>query len=190
MNDMAKNLLLWVIIAVVLLTVFQSFNPRSDPSTLSYSEFMQKVENNDVAEVLIRNDNRTIDAKLKDGNKLHTTALLTDKTVDRTTGQPTWKQSLEMGSAILHIITLDSDANGLVYLAVDVGREVPGSGITDEKILLLRLGSGGAPRGVLAIPPLPTADEQFRPITVGDDGVVYVMAAGDGGLAVTRYVFP
>ena len=29
MNDMAKNLLLWVIIAVVLLTVFQSFNPRT-----------------------------------------------------------------------------------------------------------------------------------------------------------------
>ena len=28
MNDMAKNLLLWLIIAVVLLTVFQSFNPR------------------------------------------------------------------------------------------------------------------------------------------------------------------
>ncbi len=82
MNEMAKNLLLWVVIAVVLIAVFQSFNPRSDPSTLSYSEFMQKVENNDVAEVLIRNDNRTIDAKLKDGNKLHTTALLTDKTVD------------------------------------------------------------------------------------------------------------
>src|SRR6187399_1295192 len=82
MNEMAKNLLLWVVIAVVLIAVFQSFNPRTDPSTLSYSEFMQKVENNDVAEVLIRNDNRTIDAKLKDGNKLHTTALLTDKTVD------------------------------------------------------------------------------------------------------------
>jgi cell division protease FtsH len=29
MNDMAKNLLLWVIIAVVLLTVFQSFKPRA-----------------------------------------------------------------------------------------------------------------------------------------------------------------
>src|SRR4051812_12320390 len=82
MNEMAKNLLLWVVIAVVLIAVFQSFNPRTDPSTVSYSEFMQKVENNDVSEVLIRNDNRTIDAKLKDNNKLHTTALLTDKTVD------------------------------------------------------------------------------------------------------------
>ena len=82
MNDMAKNLLLWIVIAIVLIAVFQSFNPRSDPSTVSYSEFMQQIENNNVGEVTIRNDNRTIEAKLKDGNKLHTTALLTDKTVD------------------------------------------------------------------------------------------------------------
>ena len=50
MNDMAKNLLLWVIIAVVLLTVFQSFNPRSSaPSDVPYSEFAQQVTNGAVA---------------------------------------------------------------------------------------------------------------------------------------------
>ena len=27
MNDLAKNILLWVVIAIVLLTVFQSFGP-------------------------------------------------------------------------------------------------------------------------------------------------------------------
>ena len=110
--------------------------------------------------------------------------------VDRSSGSPSWKQSLPLGASILHIITLDSDTSGMVYLAVDVGREVVGAGVTDEKILLVRLGSGGTPRGLLSIPPLPTADESFRPITVGDDGSVYVMAAGDGSLAVTRYVFP
>jgi len=83
MNDMAKNLLLWIVIAVVLIAVFQSFNPRgSSPTDVSYSDFMQQVENNNVAEVLINNDNRTIDAKLKDGDKLHTTMLPTDKTID------------------------------------------------------------------------------------------------------------
>ena len=46
MNDMAKNLLLWVIIAVVLLTVFQSFNPRATaPSDVAYSDFAQQVGN-------------------------------------------------------------------------------------------------------------------------------------------------
>jgi hypothetical protein len=80
----------------------------------------------------------------------------------------------------------------MAYLAVDVGHETgsPPFVLTDERILVARLGAGGAPRGMLEIPPLPTADESFRPITVDDDGAVYVMAAGDDGLAVTRYVFP
>ena len=112
--------------------------------------------------------------------------------IDRSSGQPAWKQPLHLGIPIVHIITLDSDAAGLVYLAVDVGHETATAPfqIYDEHILALRLGSGGAPRGVLSIPPLPTADESFRPITVDDDGSLYVMAAGDSGLVVTRYVFP
>ena len=28
MNDLAKNLLLWVVVAVVLMVVFQSFSPK------------------------------------------------------------------------------------------------------------------------------------------------------------------
>jgi len=82
MNDMAKNLLLWIVIAVVLIAVFQSFNPRTDPSTVSQSAFMQEVESGNIAQVTIRNDGRTVDALRKDGNKLHTTLLLTEKTVD------------------------------------------------------------------------------------------------------------
>ena len=82
MNDMAKNLLLWLIIAVVLLTVFQSFNPRgTGTQDLAYSDFMDKVEHNAVAEVLVRNDNRTIEAKLKDGNSVRTTFLPTDENI-------------------------------------------------------------------------------------------------------------
>ncbi len=97
MNDMAKNLLLWLIIAVVLLTVFQSFNPRgTGTQELAYSDFMDKVEHNSVAEVLVHNDNRTIEAKLKDGSSVRTTALLTDanitelqKKVDKMRVEPT-----------------------------------------------------------------------------------------------------
>jgi len=97
MNDMAKNLLLWLIIAVVLLTVFQSFNPRgTGTQDLAYSDFMDKVEHNSVAEVLVHNDNRTIEAKLKDGSSVRTTALLTDaniselqKKVDKMRVEPT-----------------------------------------------------------------------------------------------------
>ncbi|GMV31363.1 MAG: ATP-dependent zinc metalloprotease FtsH [Rhodanobacteraceae bacterium] len=82
MNDMAKNLLLWLIIAVVLLTVFQSFNPRgTGTQDLAYSDFMDKVEHNAVSEVLVHNDNRTIEAKLKDGSSVRTTFLPTDENI-------------------------------------------------------------------------------------------------------------
>ncbi|WP_440223208.1 ATP-dependent zinc metalloprotease FtsH [Dokdonella sp. MW10] len=82
MNDMAKTLLLWVVIAVVLLTVFQSFNPRVATTTdVPYSEFLQALRDNRVDEVLVKNDNRTIEAKLRDGASVRTTALLTEKSI-------------------------------------------------------------------------------------------------------------
>ncbi len=82
MNDMAKNLLLWIVIAVVLLTVFQSFNPHTTTThEMAYSDFMQQVRNNQVESVLVRNDNRTVEATMKDGSTARTTALLTDATI-------------------------------------------------------------------------------------------------------------
>ncbi len=82
MNDMAKTVLLWVVIAVVLLTVFQSFNPHSATTKdIPYSEFMQAVRDKRVDEVLVHNDSRTIEAKLQDGTSVRTTALLTEQSI-------------------------------------------------------------------------------------------------------------
>ncbi|MBX3700891.1 MAG: ATP-dependent zinc metalloprotease FtsH [Dokdonella sp.] len=74
MNDMVKNLLLWVVIAVVLLTVFQSFNPRAaQPSEVAYSQFTQQVGNGGISSVTISAENPArATAKLKDGNTLWT----------------------------------------------------------------------------------------------------------------------
>ena len=48
MNDLAKNLLLWVIVAVVLMLVFQAFGPRTAGTGASgevtYSQFLNDVE--------------------------------------------------------------------------------------------------------------------------------------------------
>jgi cell division protease FtsH len=76
MNEMAKNLLLWLIIAVVLLTVFQSFNPHSGSSSdLPYSSFVQSVDSGNVASATISADNpATITGKLKDGSAFRTVA--------------------------------------------------------------------------------------------------------------------
>jgi cell division protease FtsH len=75
MNDMAKNLLLWVIIAVVLLTVFQSFNPRTTvPSDVPYSDFTQQIGNGAIGSVTLSAEvpSKAV-AKLKDGNSITTT---------------------------------------------------------------------------------------------------------------------
>ncbi|MEO6798943.1 MAG: ATP-dependent zinc metalloprotease FtsH [Rhodanobacter sp.] len=76
MNETAKNVLLWVIIAVVLFTVFQSFNPHTGHSSdLAYSAFVQNVESGNVSSATISADQpATISGKLKDGSAFRTVA--------------------------------------------------------------------------------------------------------------------
>jgi cell division protease FtsH len=50
---MGKNLLLWLVIAAVLLTVFNNFNVKPEPLTMSYSEFIEDVRGDRVQEVVI-----------------------------------------------------------------------------------------------------------------------------------------
>ena len=50
---MGKNLLLWLIVAAVLLTVFQNFNVKKDPTEISYSEFLEDVRMDDVDSVVM-----------------------------------------------------------------------------------------------------------------------------------------
>ena len=76
MNETAKNVLLWVIIAVVLFTVFQNFNPRgAATSDMAYSAFVQSVDSGSVASATLSADQpAVISGKLKDGSSFHTVA--------------------------------------------------------------------------------------------------------------------
>ncbi|HEU4664060.1 MAG TPA: ATP-dependent zinc metalloprotease FtsH [Dokdonella sp.] len=84
MNEMAKNLLLWVVIAVVLLTVFQSFNPRaSQPTDVPYSQFTQQVGNGSVSSVTFSAEIPSkATAKLKDGTSTVSTIVPIDGNKD------------------------------------------------------------------------------------------------------------
>ncbi len=53
MNDMGKNLLLWLIIAAVLLTVFNNFSVSPSPEELEYSHFVQLISKNQIRNVTI-----------------------------------------------------------------------------------------------------------------------------------------
>ena len=77
MNDVAKNILLWAVIAVILLSVFSNFSKQpGTPGPLSYSEFIQMVKGGEIAEVTI--DGRDIKGKLSNGNPFATYSPETD----------------------------------------------------------------------------------------------------------------
>ena len=56
---MGKNLLLWLIIAAVLLTVFNNFNPSPQPEQMAYSDFVKAVHMGGIREVQIQGDKIT-----------------------------------------------------------------------------------------------------------------------------------
>jgi len=53
LNDLGKNLLLWLIIAAVLLTVFNNFSVKPEPQEMSYSSFVAEVQQDQVSDVAI-----------------------------------------------------------------------------------------------------------------------------------------
>lgn len=71
MSDMAKNLILWVVIAVVLMSVFSSFGPQQVSSQqVPYSKFLDDVNNRQVEAVII--EGRLIQAFKRTGEKFVT----------------------------------------------------------------------------------------------------------------------
>ena len=70
MNDMAKNLILWLIIAAVLVTVMNNFSSPSEPQTLNYSDFIQQVKDGKVERVAV--DGYIITGKRNDGDSFKT----------------------------------------------------------------------------------------------------------------------
>jgi len=53
LDNMAKNLILWLIIAAVLVTVMNNFSAPEPAQTMSYSQFIEQVKNGDVRQVSI-----------------------------------------------------------------------------------------------------------------------------------------
>ena len=71
MNDMAKNLLLWLVIAAVLLSIFNNFNMQSPTERLVYSAFIEEIQQDRVEKVVI--DGLTITGTRFDGSRFETT---------------------------------------------------------------------------------------------------------------------
>ena len=68
MNDLAKNLILWLVIAIVLMSVFNNFGPKtSNTQTISYSDFIAEVQQGQVQRVDI--EDHTVDGLRADGTR-------------------------------------------------------------------------------------------------------------------------
>ena len=70
MNNLFKNLVIWLVIGLVLMTVFNQFNTRQQTQTLvDYSQFMEEVKAGRIAEVVI--EGRDLKAKTTDGKPVN-----------------------------------------------------------------------------------------------------------------------
>ena len=78
MNDLTRNLLLWVVVAVVLMVVFQSFSPRAGApggaGAPTYSQFLDEVDAGNVQQVTISGDNREISFTSRSGQQTRVNA--------------------------------------------------------------------------------------------------------------------
>ncbi len=76
LNDMAKNLLLWLVIAAVLLSVFNNFSVQPSKEQVNYSDFIEEVKQDRVSRVVI--DGLTISGLRTDNSAFETIRPLLD----------------------------------------------------------------------------------------------------------------
>lgn len=77
MNDLLKNILLWVVIAVVLMSVFNGLSGRKDSgNTLTYTQFINEVKQGQIQSALI--NGREIEGRLSSGSPYSTYSPETD----------------------------------------------------------------------------------------------------------------
>ncbi len=71
MNNMFKSIAIWLVIGIVLMTVFNQFNSRqSAQSSVEYSQFLEEVRLGHISQVVIQG--RNLEATTNDGKKITT----------------------------------------------------------------------------------------------------------------------
>ena len=79
MGKFFKNTMVWIVIAIVMMTVFQSFSPNSiRQQTLDYSTFLELVKTGNISEVNF--ENNIINVRRINGEKFITYNPETDNT--------------------------------------------------------------------------------------------------------------
>jgi cell division protease FtsH len=69
-NNVTRNLLLWLVIAAVLMSIFNNFSMQQPTEQVGYSDFISEVRNDRVRSVLV--EGLTINAERFDGSRFET----------------------------------------------------------------------------------------------------------------------
>lgn len=101
-----------------------------------------------------------------------------------------WAVTVQLSRPIVQLMMLETDAAGQVYLAAEGARERADLSVYDVALMIVRLAPDGAVSGVIELPWAASGDEVLRPLSLGDDGAVYVMAPTATGVAISRHTFP
>ena len=71
LNDTIKNIFLWLIIAAILMSIFQNFGPSEPDKMINYSTFVQDVQRGDVESIVVKGS--VIEGLRKDRTAFKTT---------------------------------------------------------------------------------------------------------------------
>lgn len=76
MNDLIKNIILWVVVAVILMSVFSNLTQNNKVQEISYSEFIKSIKSSQVTDVMLTG--RVITGSLQGGTQFSTYSPETD----------------------------------------------------------------------------------------------------------------
>jgi len=76
LNDLVKNIILWAVVAVILMSVFSNLTTTGKVQEISYSEFIKNIKTNQVTDVMLTG--RVISGTLQGGTKFSTYSPETD----------------------------------------------------------------------------------------------------------------
>ena len=106
--------------------------------------------------------------------------------IDRATRDHRFTRELRLDDAVLHLMLLDSDKMGTIYVAGMIGSpEEDGSGVQVQLVCLEPM--RGEPIGGAVMPASILPDETFREMVVLDDGGVLYGERTEAGMTVRLY---
>jgi cell division protease FtsH len=121
MNDMTKNVLIWLVVGLVLMTVFQSLSNRnSSTNELAYSEFLSQVRSDAVSKITIEEDGKSISGERRDGTTFRTYAPLDLKMMDDLIAHNVSVKQVPPKQSNILVEILISSVPFLIFIAVFV----------------------------------------------------------------------